>query len=183
MIKPSHKKIIVFGNAGSGKTTLAKVLHAKFHIPLYHLDRYYWKPGWERTDREQFGKIHRELCERDQWILEGSYPKFLPERVAHADVVVFLDIPRYLCMWRVLKRTILNLGKILSDTPEGCKQKIFDTKFFEFLSWIWNFNKRYRADVLALLKSSEFEHTKQMYILHSPQEMDAFIKQLKNELQ
>ena len=168
---------------GRARRRLPKCLHAKFHIPLYHLDHYYWKPGWERIDKEEFAKIHRELCELDQWILEGSYPKFLPERVAHADVVIFLDMPRYLCMWRVLKRTILNLGKTLSDTPEGCKQKIFDTKFFEFLSWIWNFNKRYRADVLALLKSSEFEHTKQMYILHSPQEMDAFIKQLKNEIQ
>lgn len=173
-----HKKIIVFGNAGSGKTTLAKILHAKFHIPLYHLDRYYWKPGWERIDREEFAKIHRALCERDQWILEGSYPKFLPERVTYAEVVIFLDIPRYICLWRVVKRTILHLGKTLPDTPEGCKQKIFDTKFLDFLAWVWTFNKRYRADVLALLKSPEIQHTKQVYILRSPQEMDAFIKQL-----
>lgn len=53
-----HKKIAIVGNAGSGKTTTALYLHNKLNIPLYHLDQYYWKPGWQRSDHEEFYAVH-----------------------------------------------------------------------------------------------------------------------------
>jgi hypothetical protein len=43
-------KIAIIGNCGSGKSTLGLMLHKKLHIPLYHIDQYFWKSGWKRTD-------------------------------------------------------------------------------------------------------------------------------------
>jgi adenylate kinase family enzyme len=176
MIQPHYKKIVVYGNSGSGKTTLARLLSKKFNLPLYHLDQYHWKPNWERVSDEEFFAKHRQLCNEPTWIIEGIYTRILPERIAHADVVMFLDMPRYLCMWRVLKRSALNIGKQLPGDPEGCKQQVFSSKFLEFLTWVWNFNKRNRATVLAMLQFPEYKD-KEIYILRSSQEIDAFMKE------
>lgn len=50
-------KIALIGSPGSGKSTLAVTLHTITGIPRYHLDQYFWKPGWQRPDREEFKKI------------------------------------------------------------------------------------------------------------------------------
>jgi adenylate kinase family enzyme len=60
------KKIAIIGCAGSGKTTLAFQLHNKLHLPLHHLDQYYWKPNWQRLTLEEFNVIHEALCEQKQ---------------------------------------------------------------------------------------------------------------------
>ena len=170
MIQFHHKKIAIIGCAGSGKTTLAFHLKEKFNLPLYHLDQYHWKPGWERTEEETFSKIHTELCTQPEWIIEGLYYRHFYERACHADVIIFLDVPRYNCVWNVLKRTAFNTGKIIPGSPRDCKQQFFSFKFLEFLYWIWTFNKRYKAAVVREL--TEVHHEKQIYILKSLKEKD-----------
>lgn len=165
MIKPHPKKIAIIGCAGSGKTTLAFQLKEKFNLPIYHLDQYHWKPGWERTEEEIFNKIHTELCKQAEWIIEGSYYRHFYERACYADVIIFLDVPRYKCIWYVLKRSVINWGKIIPGNPKDCKQELLSFKFLEFLYWVWTFNKRYRAAIMHELK--EFHHEKQIYILKS----------------
>lgn len=168
MIQPHHKKIAIIGCAGSGKTTLAFHLKEKLDLPLYHLDQYYWKPDWVRSEFETFAKIHTELCEQPAWIIEGSYYRLFYERACYADVIIFLDVPRYKCMWYVLKRSVVHWGKIVPGSPKDCKQQLFSFKFLEFLHWIWTFNKRYRAAVMREL--TEFHYEKQIYILKSLKE-------------
>lgn len=69
-------KIAIIGNAGSGKSTLALSLHKTLHIPLFHLDQYFWKPGWIEPDRAEFEKIHNALCDKPEWIIEGMAIRF-----------------------------------------------------------------------------------------------------------
>lgn len=40
-------KIAIIGCPGSGKSTIAKKLHERLNIPLYHLDQYYWLPEYK----------------------------------------------------------------------------------------------------------------------------------------
>lgn len=173
MIKPHHKKIAIIGNAGSGKTTIAFALQKKLNLPLYHLDQYYWLPNWERLGLEKFTQIHDELCKKDKWIIEGSYLKLVAQRVAHADVVIFLDMPRYWCIWNVIKRSVLHWGKIVPGNPES-KQQLFTINFLKFLHWVWNFNKRYKTSVQAVL--DEHEDKKQIYVFTTTKQIADFIK-------
>ena len=172
-----HKKIAIIGCAGSGKTYLTLKLAQKVDLPIIHLDQYAWKPNWERIDFEELKKMHHELCKKDAWIMEGIYFKLLRERVEHADVVIFLDMPRSVCLWNVIKRSIFNSGKIIEGNPQGCIQNIFSFKFLEFLQWIWNFKHKHRQDVLNVLE--ECKNSKQMYVIKSREELNELIHVFK----
>lgn len=174
MIKPHHKKIAIIGNSGSGKTTLAFQLQKMLNLPLYHLDQYCWLPNWQRVSREKFYEAHAELCEKDEWIIEGSYINVLYPRVLHADLVIFLDMPRYRCIWYVLKRVVLHFGKVIPGNPENCKQQVFSFKFLAFLKWVWDFKHRHRPTVINIL--DEFENKKEIYVLKSPKMIRAILQ-------
>ena len=92
-------KIAVIGCPGSGKTSFAITLHKILKIPLYHLDQYYWQPNWQRPDPEEFEKIHNDLCDKDEWIIEGVASRYFDQRFQQADIIIFLDMPKYLCYY------------------------------------------------------------------------------------
>ncbi|WP_051530021.1 shikimate kinase [Anoxybacteroides tepidamans] len=41
--REAPQKIHIIGSVGSGKTTLARTLSARLHIPFYELDTIVWK--------------------------------------------------------------------------------------------------------------------------------------------
>ena len=174
---PLHcKKIMIIGCAGSGKTTLAFTLHEKLHLPIIHLDQHYWKQNWQRSSLDEFTQKHDQLCLENSWIMEGSYMKLLESRAAQADMIIFLDIPRYICLWRVIKRAIFNLGKTIPGNPEDCPQELFNFKFLQFLHWIWDFNRRYKQTTLDLL--NKWKDNKKVYIFKTQKEADQFLRNL-----
>ncbi len=176
MIQKHHTKIAIIGNAGSGKTTLSFLLHKKLNIPLYHLDQFYWLPNWERIGMEKFTRIHSGLCTEKKWIIEGPYLKTFSERALHADVIIFLDIPRFTCLWRVVKRAYLYHGTVRPGSPAACKEQVLNLKFVSFLKWVWNFNNRYRDEIITIMNDDQYKHTKQIYILKSPDEVASFLQ-------
>jgi adenylate kinase family enzyme len=179
---PPYKKIAIIGNAGSGKTTLAMHLHKRLQLPLHHLDQYYWLPGWQRMDYEQFRDIHTKLCEQEAWIIEGSNLKVVYERMLHADVIIFLDMPRSVCLGRVLKRTIAHLGRSVPGTPDHCKQHIFSHNFVQFLKWVWRFNGHSRRLIMHFLENDCVHESKRVVVLKSPQHVAAFLERLEDEM-
>ena len=44
-------RIAVIGYSGAGKSTLARALGARYGVPVLHMDRVHWAPGWHRFYR------------------------------------------------------------------------------------------------------------------------------------
>lgn len=170
------KKIAVIGCAGSGKTFLTLKLQEKLQLPVFHLDQYHWKPNWQRVDEEIFTKAHHDLCVQKLWIIEGIYFRHASERFEHADAIIFLDMPRYVCLWNVIKRSLFNSSKVIEGNPQGCQLNLLNWKFLEFLQWIWNFKSKHRQVILDTLRKIEGE--KSVYIITSRTEMNDFLKLL-----
>lgn len=143
------RRILVIGCPGSGKSTLAARLAAVTGLPLIALDRAYWRPGWLASPRGEWGQTIATLTARPAWIMDGNYSATLPERLARADMVVWLDYPRHVCMRRVIWRTARRLGRVDEGLPEGCPPR-FDVAF---LRHVWNFKTASRPRVVAALES------------------------------
>lgn len=169
------KRIAIIGNAGSGKSTLAKRLLAIFSLPVYHLDQYFWKPGWVQSDRTEYEKVHNALCDKAEWIMDGMNLRFLEYRAQKADLIIFLDIPRYQCFWNIFKRIWRYYGKETPSSAKGCPERV-NFGLIKFLKWVWNFKKRYPSKIREILK---LYPDKQIYILRSRKEIDTFIESLK----
>lgn len=166
------KQIAIIGNAGSGKSMLANKMHNVFKLPVYHLDQYFWKPGWVEPNRVEYEKVHNALCDKDEWIIDGMNLRFLEYRAQKADMIIFLDIPRYQCIWNIFKRTWNYYGKETPSGAKGCYER-FDRAFLKFLKWVWNFKKRYPNQIREILKQYP---QKKIYIFKSKQDAVEFIR-------
>jgi len=142
-------RILVIGCCGSGKSTLARVIADRYGLPPIHLDQHYWRPGWVApTDAEWRAQVER-LAAKPRWVMDGNYSGTLPQRIAVADAVVYLDMPRWLCLFRVLRRTVLGHGRPRAEVAPGCPER-FDWKF---ILWVWNYPTRSRPKTLRLLET------------------------------
>lgn len=169
-------KVAIIGNAGSGKSTLGLKLHEILGIPLYHLDQYFWKPNWQEPDPDEFEKIHNYLCDKSEWIIEGVAIRILEYRIKKADVIIFLDIPTYLCLMRVLKRAFTCFGKVYFSSAKGCPERGPDLKFLKF---IWNFNHERKPRIITLLQ--KYKDQKKIFTIQNAAELTKLIHQAKSD--
>jgi adenylate kinase family enzyme len=169
------KKILTLGCSGSGKTTLALNLGEILNLEVIHLDRLYWKPGWVMVKKDEWIEIVKNIIKKDCWIIDGNFASTLDTRLKEADTAVYLDFPRIICLWQVIKRWLFYIGRNRPDVGEGCKEKID----LEFIMWIWNFNRTHRE--IMLEKLGKEKHEKNIYILKNYKEMNEFLNNIKEQ--
>ncbi|GIP18104.1 topology modulation protein [Paenibacillus montaniterrae] len=166
------KRIMIIGSGGAGKSTLAKQLGEALQLPVHHLDAYFWKPGWTPTPDEEWDSVQENLVLEEQWIIDGNYGRTLDIRMNRADVIILLDFPRWITVYRVIKRRIMYHGKTRPDLNEGCPESLD----FEFLKWVWTFRKTKIPGILQKLANYNDKH---IMILKSPREARKFINEAK----
>lgn len=173
------KRVAVFGNAGGGKSTLARRLAELTHLPLYPLDMIQFRPGGGEVPRDEYLKAHAELLQRDAWIIDGyGCIKSAWERFACADTLVYIDLPLSTHFLWVTKRFV----KALFVTPEGWpagSPMISSTINSYRVVWLCHrhLTPKYRALV------SEARHQKRVHHLRSAAEMNAFLNAVRRQAQ
>jgi adenylate kinase family enzyme len=163
------KRILVIGSGGSGKTRFAQRLAARTGLPLIHLDALYWRPGWDPTPADEWRTRIEGLVRGEHWIMDGNYGGTLDLRLEACDTVVFLDRSRWVCLWRVVQRQLQNRRESRPEMAPGCPERLT----WEFVQWIWTYRARRRPAILARLDA--LQSRKQVYVLHSAREVDAFL--------
>ncbi|MCW2271990.1 topology modulation protein [compost metagenome] len=142
------QRIVILGNAGSGKSTLARTLGKRLDIPVVHLDKLFWEPGWVEPDAEAFRTRVKEAVASDAWVCEGNYSRRTFDlRLPRAELVIWLDTSRFTCLRRVIMRSVLN--KPRPDLPAGCSERL-DKAFLTFLKFVWGFDRDYRPSIEAM---------------------------------
>lgn len=163
------KRVLVIGTGGSGKSTVARRLAQRTALPLIHLDAHYWRPGWQPTPPDEWQAKVQQILRGQTWIIDGNYGGTLDLRLAACDTVIFLDLPRILCLWRVLKRQVRYLGRTRPELSSGCPERLS----WEFLTWIWTYPSRRRGDILTRL--AMLDQRKRVVILRSSAEVERFM--------
>lgn len=62
------RRVLVAGNAGSGKSTLCLRIAQRCDLRRVELDRLYWGPQW--TPRPEFPGEVAAFAEHDRWVTE-----------------------------------------------------------------------------------------------------------------
>lgn len=164
-----HKRILVIGSSGAGKSTLSIKLAEKWNLPLVHLDSLFWNEGWVPTPKPVFREKIIKYLEKDEWIIDGNFDSTLALRAKYADFIIFLDFPKVLCTYRIMKRAWIHRGTSRPDMAQGCNEKID----LEFAKWVWRFPKDARPGILKVL--SEVKNV-DICILRSPKEVKGFLE-------
>ena len=171
------RKVAVFGNAGGGKSTLARKLAALTGLPLYPVDMLEFRSDGAAVPREEYLKTHAELLTRDRWIIDGfGGVESAWQRFASADTLVYVDLPLLTHARWVTKRLV----KGLFVTPEGwpAGSPIWSSSMSSYrVLWLCHrhLTPKYRALV------AEARHDKRVHHLKSAAEIDAFLATVKSD--
>ncbi len=162
-------RILVTGNAGSGKTFVSNHLHSITGIQRYCLDSIVWKSGWNLTPSEEKKEKIKKIIKKKEWIIDGVS---LDVQKA-ADTTIFLDCPRTVSYFRTLKRNIPYMFKSRPDLPQGCPEiKIIP----QLISIIWNFPNNVKPLILDMFNNDE---NIMNYHLTTRHDVNNFLKQFE----
>lgn len=148
------KRIRVVGNAGSGKTTVARAIARRLEVDHLELDDVHWMADWTERDVEEFRAVVADFATRPGWVIDGNYRNRLGDLLDdRVDAYVWLDLPRWRVTWSVLARTLRRgisgetlwasanrerLGSLLRRDPRE-----------NIVLWSWTQHRRYRAEYAA----------------------------------
>ena len=165
---------MVIGCGGAGKSTFSRQLHKVTGIEVIHLDQYFWLPNWVELDKSEWHKKVSTLCRKERWIMDGNYGGTMDVRMNKADMVIFLDRSRWLCLFRVIKRIVTHYGKTRIDMGKGCKEKFS----WEFIMYIYHYNRIRKPKILKKLSKLNFD--KEIIILKTDKEIYTCLSEMKN---
>jgi len=152
-------RIHITGNAGSGKTSLACELGEILGFNVYGLDKIVWGENWTVTPPEERRLLESELAMKPEWIIEGVSPII---RQA-ADIIIFLDFPRYICFKRCALRTLRVLFSSRPELPANCPEFKIIPRLTKI---IWKFPVLAKHKILSDINRKKSVIIKNQYDLH-----------------
>jgi adenylate kinase family enzyme len=96
-------RIAVSGPTSSGKSTLARKLSKITGAPHIEMDALFHGPNW--TPKEDFIERVAEATSAEAWITDGNYRVARAYTWGRADLIIWLDFPLPLTLWRLTRRT------------------------------------------------------------------------------
>ncbi len=166
------RRILVIGHPGAGKSTFTSNLGMKIRLPVIHLDKEFWRPGWVETPMNEWRKRTEMMVNRDEWIIDGTHDRTLDIRLLRADTVIFLDYSRYLCLWRILKRIVTSFGEVRPEMADGCPERID----LGFLRWVWNYRRDHYPIISECLQT--YYANGKMVVLKNPADALQFLNEV-----
>ena len=171
------KRVAVFGNAGGGKSTLARQLAAITGLPLYVVDMLQFKEGGAAVPYHEYLRLHRDLLAQETWIIDGyGDTTTVWQRCGAADTLIHVDLPLPIHYWWVTKRLIKGLFADPAGWPKDSPLWSSTVSSFRVIPRCHRYlTPRYRQLVAEMAASKRVAH------LRSQREMEAFLNNVKTE--
>jgi adenylate kinase family enzyme len=164
------RRILIVGPLGTGKSTLALKLGDLLEIPVHHLDWLYWGDTWTPPPPSEWQELLDDLVNGDSWIIDGNFTSSLPQRLAAADTVIYLDLPPSTSTIRAIRRRILHRWRRAPGVPGG-ERPMFNVQLFR---WIWEFPSQHRPHLIAQLRQPPVAH--KAIILRNRRDVRRFLR-------
>lgn len=165
-----YRKIHITGNAGAGKSTLAKYLGQSLEIEVFGLDKIVWQPYYKPASIQQRNDGITDLLKKPEWVIEGVSSQVRSE----ANIIIFIDLPRRVSIWRCMRRSLPYLFLSRPDMPKYCPEILILPRL---LKMIINFPNNTRPAILSdKPRSTMFIH------ISSTKELKQFVDEIKASL-
>jgi adenylate kinase family enzyme len=142
------QRVLVLGPGGAGKSVLSRELAGITGLPLVHLDREFFEPGWVKPAPDAWNAKIDAMLSGDRWIADGTHADTLDRRLGYADGVILLDYSRMIAVRGVFKRLLTRNGRRRADLAPGCRNRLDR----DYWNWVWKYHRETRPEVAALLK-------------------------------
>lgn len=162
------QRIVVIGTSGTGKTTLAKQIAQRLHIPHTELDALHWEPNWTPAAIDVFRARAAEAVAGDCWVMDGNYSKVRDIVWSRADTIVWLDYPFWLVFRQIVWRTLvrgLRQTELWSGNRETLKMAFSQDSI---IGWMMRTHGEKRRKYPLLLQQPEYQHLT-VFRFQSPQ--------------
>jgi adenylate kinase family enzyme len=171
------RRVAVFGNAGAGKSTLAKRLAEITGLPLHTIDKMQFREGADAVPHEEYLRAHAELLRQDAWIIDGyGDTATVWERFSVADTLIHLDLPLYQLRWWVTKRLIKGLFADPEGWPDRSPLWSSTRQSYKALRLCHDrLTPRYRQLIAEMVASKRVHH------LRSPADIRTFLADVERE--
>lgn len=109
--------IIIFGSAGSGKTTLGRMTADMLNFPYYDIDDYIWRSDTEKpftvmySHDEKINNLMNDISKYEHFVMAGSMDSFNEPFVPLFDLAVHITADVETRISRIQKREIGRYGK------------------------------------------------------------------------
>lgn len=127
-------RIHVFGAAGSGTSTLGRILAARWSLPYFDTDDYYWQPTDPpytiRQDPDQrLPRLQADLAGQEGWVISGSLCGWGDPLMLDCTLAVFTRLPNEIRMARLIAREQARFG------PEIAPGGAMHEQHRQFIAW------------------------------------------------
>ena len=130
----------------------------------------YWDNSSEKyrikTEIEKREKLLKNILEKDVWIVEGIYYKWLEQSFKDADIIYILDLPKYIYKFRIIKRFIKRKLKLEISKKETLKSLL------DLLKWTDKFQNENMKEIIKILK----KYKEKVYFVKSKKEIKEILK-------
>ena len=162
-----------------GQDDVRSPLAATIGAPHIELDSLYHQPNWVPAEPDVFRAEVSKAIAAPAWVTDGNYSSFLRDVIwPAADVLLWLDYPFPLVIWRLFRRTMrrgIKREVLWNGNRESLRSHFF-TRDSLFL-WAKNTHWKHRRDWSAAFATPEMAGVR-IVRLRRPREADAWLKRL-----
>jgi adenylate kinase family enzyme len=173
------RRIVVIGVSGSGKTTIARELSARLHVPRIELDELYWEPNWTEAEPAVFRSRAERAVAEEEWICDGNYSAVRDLVWGRADAIVWLDYPMGLVFRRAFLRTMhrcITRQPLWGHSTETLRKAFLSND--SILLWVISTWRLRRREYPKLLAAAPFRHLR-VHRFRTPRQTQGWLDSLK----
>lgn len=177
---------MVVGTSGSGKTTLARELARSMDVPYLELDSIFHRDGWSSTPDHLFQAEVADFTRSSRWVVDGNYSSHGMRDVLwpEADTIVWLDMPRWVVMRRVVTRTlrrVISREELWSGVTEPWSNLYSFDPEKNIMLWAWTTFDQNREKFETCAREGVWSHA-EIHRLTGVAEVDRFLSSARQSV-